>query len=260
MKRLIFLGLVVLSGATMAAALAATNHFAIPAYVGRALSDPRRPADQVQRDVARHPAELIAFSGMKPGDQVADFMPGAGYFTRLFSNVVGKQGHVYAIIPAEMMRAGGADEFAGTAALRSDPSYSNVTVMTQDVAKFSTPKKLDIVFLVQNYHDLYNSSMEHADVAAVNRSVYRALKPGGTYLVIDHIGAKGSGHRDTETLHRIDPESIRQEVTKAGFKLVGESATLRNPADDHSWSVFNAMIRGHTDQIILKFRKPLHRK
>jgi predicted methyltransferase len=212
---------------------------------------------QAARDADRHPAEVIAFLGMKPGDRVADFMPGQGYFTRLFSDVVGPRGHIYAIIPAEMIRAGGADEFTGTTALTSDPSYSNVTVTTQNVAEFSTPRKLDIVFTSQNYHDLYDESMEHADVSAVNRAVYRALKPGGIYLVIDHIAAKGSGHRDTETLHRIDPNSIRQEVTRAGFKLVGESAVLRNPVDDHSLSVFNPKIRGHTDQILLKFRKPM---
>jgi len=256
MKRLILLGLVALSGTASVAAISHSGPASIPTYVLQALSDPRRPAEQAEKDAARHPAEIIAFSGMKPGDLAADFMPGQGYFTRLFSSVVGNRGHVYAVIPAEMIRAGGADEFTGTTALGSDSSYSNVTVSTQNTAEFSTPRKLDIVFLVQNYHDLYNRSMEHTDVTAMNKAVYRALKPGGIFLVIDHVASKGSGHRDTETLHRIDPDSIREEVTRAGFTLVGESPILRNPADDHSLRVFNPRIRGHTDQVVLKFRKP----
>ncbi len=260
MKRLILLGLVALSGTTAVAAISHSAPDGIPSYVVQALSDPRRPAEQTEKDAVRHPAEIIAFSGMKPGDMAADFMPGQGYFTRLFSSVAGNRGHVYAVIPAEMIRAGGADEFTGATALGSDSSYSNVTVLTENAAEFSTPRKLDVVFLIQNYHDLYNRSMEHTDVAALNKAIYRALKPGGIFLVIDHVASKGTGHRDTETLHRIDPDSIREEVTQAGFKLAAESEILRNPADDHSLRVFNPKIRGHTDQVVLKFRKPLSRE
>ncbi|MBV9725404.1 MAG: class I SAM-dependent methyltransferase, partial [Gammaproteobacteria bacterium] len=94
------------------------------------------------------------------------------------------------------------------------------------------------------------------DVAAINRAVFAALKPGGIYLVLDHAAEAGSGLRDTNTLHRIDEETVKQEVTAAGFKLAAESDELRNKADPHTAKVFDSEIKGHTDQFMLKFRKP----
>jgi hypothetical protein len=38
--------------------------------------------------------------------------------------------------------------------------------------------------------------------------------------------------RDTQSLHRIDPEVIKREVTAAGFALEGESNALMNPSDN----------------------------
>jgi predicted methyltransferase len=89
-----------------------------------------------------------------------------------------------------------------------------------------------------------------------NRAVFKALKPGGTFLVVDHVAEAGSGMRDTDTLHRIDPAIVKQQVVAAGFVFEGESNVLRNPADDHKKVVFDKAIRGRTDQFIYKFRKP----
>jgi predicted methyltransferase len=74
--------------------------------------------------------------------------------------------------------------------------------------------------------------------------------------VVDHTAEAGSGLRDTDTLHRIDPAIVRKEVEEAGFKFEGESKALRNPDDDLKKLVFDKAIRGHTDQFIYKFRKP----
>jgi len=82
------------------------------------------------------------------------------------------------------------------------------------------------------------------------------LKPGGIYLTVDHAAEKGSGLRDTNTLHRIDEATVETEVEAAGFERVGESEVLRNPADDHRRSIFDPAIRGRTDQLVLRFRKP----
>jgi predicted methyltransferase len=98
--------------------------------------------------------------------------------------------------------------------------------------------------------------MGPADVAAFNRQVYAALKPGGVYVVLDHAAAAGSGIGATETLHRIDPARVKSDILAAGFKLDGESKILANPADDHSKNVFTPEIRGHTDQFLMRFRKP----
>ena len=90
----------------------------------------------------------------------------------------------------------------------------------------------------------------------LNRAVYRALKPGGVFIVIDHAAETGSGLRDTETLHRIDPAIVKKQVTAAGFEFVGASDVLANSADTRTAMVFDPWIRGKTDQFILKFRKP----
>jgi predicted methyltransferase len=228
-----------------------------PAYVSQALADPRRPADQVSRDSARRPADVIAFAGVRPGMKVADFMSGGGYYTRLFSDVVGETGHVYAVLSAEMARNCSPEEFSGTHQVEHDASYRNVTVLTEPVMKFAAPEALDVVFTSQNYHDLHDAMNEGADVVAVDRAVFRALKPGGVFVVIDHVAEAGSGVRDTETLHRIDPAAIRREAEAAGFVLEAEGSALRNAEDDHRMLVFNPLIRGHTDQAMLRFRKPL---
>jgi predicted methyltransferase len=112
------------------------------------------------------------------------------------------------------------------------------------------------VFTAQNYHDMHDKFMGPADLSVVNRQIFKALKPGGTYLVLDHSAQPGSGLRDTETLHRIDAETVKREVTAAGFIFEGESRVLRDSGDKRTLSVFDPSIRGKTDQFIYKFRKP----
>ncbi|HEX3949100.1 MAG TPA: hypothetical protein VHW95_04540 [Steroidobacteraceae bacterium] len=224
--------------------------------ISRAIADPRRPVEQVKLDATRKPAQLIAFAQLKAADAVADFMPGNAYFTRIFSGVVGARGHVYAFLPAEQLANCAPKEVAGTQALSHDSSYTNVSVISDSSANFRTPRALDLIWTAQNYHDLHDSFMGPADVAALNRAFFRALRPGGVFLVIDHAAAIGSGVRDTETLHRIDPGTLRTEIEAAGFVLEAQSGLLRNPQDDHTLSVFDGRVRGRTDQIIYRFRKP----
>jgi predicted methyltransferase len=245
--------------ATLCCALATVPVLAAAAAstpLSAALSDPARPAQEVQLDALRKPAEVIAFAGVKSGDRVADFMSGNGYFTRIFSRIVGPSGRVYAFIPAQQLANCSASETAGTRAFEHDARYGNVKVLIDAADRFALPEPVDLVWTAQNYHDLHDAFMKPIDIAAMNAAIYRALRPGGVYLVIDHAAEPGSGLRDTETLHRIDPESIRAEVTAAGFVFEGESALLRNPDDPHLLLVFDPAIRHRTDQVVLKFRKP----
>jgi predicted methyltransferase len=228
----------------------------IPAAVTAAVADPRRPAEQTKLDAARRTAASIAFARVKPGDRVVDFMPGNAYFTRILSDIVGPAGRVYAFIPTEQIANCPAREIAGTQAIARDPGYANVTVLTGALADFHIPQKLDLIWTVQNYHDLHDSFLGPANVAALNRAFFNALKPGGFLLVIDHVAESGSGLRDTETLHRIDPARIKTEIEAAGFVLESQSDVLRNAADDHRLSVFDPLIRGRTDQISFLFRRP----
>jgi predicted methyltransferase len=228
----------------------------VPVEVTRALADSARPAEQVQLDPLRKPAEVIAFAGLKSGDRVVDFMSGNGYFTQIFSRIVGPAGRVYAFLPAQQLANCSASETAGTRAFERDRRYTNVEVLIDAADRFAVPEPVDMVWLSQGYHDLHDTFMRPIDVAALNAAIYRALKPGGTFVVIDHAAAAGSGLRDTETLHRIDPETIRAEVTAAGFVFEGQSEVLRNADDAHALRVFDLAIRHRTDQIVFKFRKP----
>jgi predicted methyltransferase len=210
------------------------------------------PADALT-DPAMKRAEVLAFIGVKPGDRVADIV--AGRFVRALSAAVGPNGKVYAVMPAEVVKAH--PEVVGILkGLASAPGYSNVEVSTPPINEPALPSGLDAVFIRQNYHDLHDKFMGPADVAAFNRAVYAALKPGGVYVVLDHAAQPGSGLRDTDTIHRIDIAAVKSEVAAAGFKLDGESAILANPGDDHSKMVFDPTIRGKTDQFLLRFRKP----
>jgi predicted methyltransferase len=220
-----------------------------------AISDPRRPDDQVKLDVTRKPAPSVLFSEVKAGDRIADLMSGNGYFTRILSDVVGPSGRVYAYIPTEQIAHCSPREIAGTQAIVRDSSYANVTLLTGSLADFRVPEKLDLIWMSQSYHDLHDSFLGPANVAVLNKTIFDSLKPGGVFLVIDHVAEAGSGLRDTETLHRIDPLRMKSEIEAAGFVLESQSDALRNTGDDHERAIFDPNIRGRTDQVLFRFRK-----
>jgi predicted methyltransferase len=223
--------------------------------IAAAIADPRRPAEQVKLDVTRKPAVSILFSQAKAGDRIADLMAGNGYFTRILSHVVGPTGHVYAYIPTEQIAHCSPQEIAGTQEIARDASYGNVTLLTGSLDDFRLPRQLDLVWMSQSYHDLHDSFLGPANVAVLNKTIFDALKPGGVFLVIDHVAEAGSGLRDTETLHRIDPQRMRNEIEAAGFVLESQSEALRNADDDHKLAVFDPHVRGRTDQVLFRFRK-----
>ena len=225
----------------------------LPAAIAKAAADPAR-ADQVPMDARRHGPEILAFAGVKPGDKVIDLIPGAAYWTRLFARVIGPSGHVYGIWPEPYAREAGRDTMLYGALARN--GYSNTSLLIQPATALAAPEKVDIIFTSQNYHDYPDKFMGSLDPSVFNKAAYAALKPGGTLLIIDHQAAAGSGMRDTDTLHRIEGAIVIKQVTAAGFRFLGASTLLANPADDHIKAVFDKSIRGRTDQFIYKFRKP----
>jgi len=226
----------------------------IPAYITAAVADLNRPEADTKRDTGRKPAEVLAFAGVKPGDKVIELDPGPLYFTRILSNVVGPRGRVYAYIPSDLDELYKENKI--TVPPPPEPHHSNVTFVHQPIANVRAPEAADVVWTSDNIHDFHNKLFGPADMTTVSAAIYSALKPGGVYIVLDHAAAAGSGLRDTETLHRIDPAQVKVEALAAGFVLEGESQVLRNPADDHTRRVFDSSIRGVTDQFIFKFRKP----
>ena len=179
-----------------------------------------------------------------------ELIPGGGYFTRVFSKVVGPQGRVYAVWPTEYDES--PDKVRAIAS-----EYGNVDLLMQPAAKLTAPQPVDVVFTSQNYHDYPDKFMGPTDPALLNKGVFAALKPGGVYVIVDHSAEAGSGLRDTDTLHRIDEATVKQQVIAAGFEYVGATDVLRNPSDDRKRKVFDRSIRGRTDQFALKFRKPM---
>lgn len=225
----------------------------IPANITKALADPARPATDVARDAARHPAELLAFAGVKPGAQVADFIIGGGYFTRILSAAVGPKGHVTAYQPAEFIQfqASYGENLKTVAA-----AYKNITPLSSSLQVMDLPDKLDLVMTVQNYHDLHLGPFPKDTATKINAEVFKSLKPGGVFLIVDHAATAGSGISAADTLHRIDIAAVKSEVEAAGFKLAVESSMLAVSADPHTANVFDPVIRGKTDQFVLKFVKP----
>jgi predicted methyltransferase len=221
-----------------------------------AVADSSRPDSDTARDVDRKPAETLVFAGIKSGDKVADYGADAGYFTRLFANVVGPMGHVYAVEPTAFFKfehfVKAVAELQGYAV--AHPTVTVTTAAALEGLKF--PEKLDLFWISRNYHDLHDKFMGPVDTAAFNKAVYDALKPGGFYVVLDHSAAPDATTDVTETLHRSESSTVRREVEAVGFKFDSESSILANPADPRTATVFDQTIRGHTDQFILKFRKP----
>ncbi len=234
-----------------------TAQAAVPEYVAQAIASKDRPAEDVARDGARHVLALLVFSGAKPGDRIADFVPAGDYFTRLFSDIAGPKGHVFAVIPEELQKI--PKMVQPTEALVKQPAFANVTEEIEPMdatgAKALASGPLDLVWTSDNNHDISGFfGAPHA--AAADAAIFRALKPGGVFVVVDHTALAGASDAAPKTLHRIDPETVKAQVLAAGFVLDGTTDVLANPADTHTLKVFDPAIKGHTDQFAFRFRKP----
>ena len=244
----------VLAAVAMAGVGAGVAVAAVPANITAALADKARPAADTARDAARKPADLLVLAEVKPGQKVADFMMGGGYFTRILAPAVGPTGKVYAYQSAEFIkfRAAYGTEQSGVVA-----DYKNASAVTGPLSAAGLPDGQDLVLTVQNYHDMHLKPFPAETADTVNKQVFKALKPGGLYVVVDHAALPGAPLDTSDKLHRIDEAVVKKEVEAAGFKLVTEDdKMLANPADPHTALVFDPSIRGKTDQFVLKFRKP----
>lgn len=232
------------------AAPTTTNPTATSPHIVAAVENPARPDADREADARRKPAEMLAFAGVEPGMKVGDMISGGGYFTRLFSAAVGPEGHVYGLNGAPAAGRPAPLE----AVLADSENFGNVSNITTDYVTIAVPEPLDVIWTSQNYHDVVNRAGEN--IGAVNAAVLGALKPGGVFIVLDH-SAKADAPADvSSTLHRIKQSTVIEQVTAAGFEYVGEDMSVRNADDPRDKGVFDASIRGVTDQFVLKFRKP----
>ena len=203
-------------------------------------------------------SELIRFARVDAGSTVIDVYPGDGDWTRLFSDVVGCEGRVYSFVPAEVAHFKN-DPVGRMRILAKEPGRENVDAVSADVAALSeVPQPADVLWLHLFYHDLHTALIQAkgATPSDFNRAAYERLKPGGSYVIVDHAAAVGAGTRDTQSLHRIDPASVREEVEAAGFVLDAQSTMLANKDDPHSSKVFDPSMKGKTDRFAYRFVKP----
>ena len=252
MKRFVVMAALLASVSVVAAAPAVT------AKMKAAVADSNRPEADTRRDENRKPAEMLAFAGITPGKVVVDMLPGGGYFTRIFARAVEPGGRVYAYFGTQYdkrLKDAGKDPDYQFADLKK--TYPNLGVIHGYLPEFVTPEPVDVVWTAQNYHDMHNKQYA-MDVNAVNKAVFKSLKPGGYYVIIDHKAAASTGDDVTEALHRIKEDTVKKEVEAAGFKLVAEGHDLHMASDDGTKRVFENDIRGKTDQFMLKFQKPKH--
>lgn len=214
----------------------------------------RSPEDRAL-DAGRHPAETLSFFGIAPGQRVAEIAAGGGYTAELLARAVGDQGKVYGVNSPMIL-----ERFAQkpwTARLEK-PVMKNVLRLDRAFDDPLPPEVtgLDAVMMVLFYHD---TVWQNIDRERMNRAFFAALKPGGVYGIIDHSGRPGTGTTETQSFHRIDESALRQEVEKAGFRLVASASFLRNPADTRDWNdspSASGERRGTSDRFVLKFVKP----
>ena len=202
-------------------------------------------------------SELIRFARADVGSTVIDVWPGSGEWTRLFSTIVGPEGRVLSFVPAELAHFK-SDPVGRMRALAKEPGRENVEVVAADlVALPESSQPPDVVWLHLFYHDLHTALLRTrgATPAAFNRAVHERLKPGGLYVIVDHVATVGTGTSHAESLHRIEPAVVREEVEAAGFALDAETTALANRDDPHSVTVFDPAIKGKTDRFAYRFVK-----
>jgi predicted methyltransferase len=207
------------------------------------VASPVRTDQDRRMDASRNPTAFIPFTQVKPGMQVLDVAAGGGYTSQLMALAVGPTGMVWAqrTQPGETI----------TKRLADQPQANLVVVLRPfDDPVPEQAGKLDLVTLVNNYHDI---TYLPVDRAKMNANIYAALKAGGRYVVVDHSAKPGSDISSGKTLHRIDRAIVIAEVTKAGFVLEAEGDFLRDPADTMEVSSGDSKIP--TDKFVLRFVK-----
>ena len=213
---------------------------------------PDRPAADKALDLHRKPLDLLAFFDARPGMKVADMAAGGGYCTELLARAVAPGGIVYSQNPPQFVG------FAGAAWIERERRLHDVVRIERPMDDPLPPEAtgLDLVVSHAIYHD---TVWMKTDREKMNRAIFAALKPGGAYVVIDSSAKPGARTSMAGTLHRIDEQTVIDEVERAGFKLAAKSDAWRNPQDARDWSTSPrgaGARRGTGDRFALRFVKP----
>ena len=251
MKQLVMIVAASLLAATPISASAA------PPDVAAAIAAPSRTPDNVKLDESRKPAEVLNFFGLKPGMRVADMFGANLYWAEIMAPVVGPRGRVTIWQPSQFLNDDRRKNFAAFARRQK-----NVSLISSPFEALNLPANAyDFMIMNLDYHDVYFENAERKivrmDPDQWLKKLYPAMRPGAVVGIIDHVALPNNDTRATVAkLHRIDPEIVKADFRRAGFELVGIRNFLRNPADDHSVTVFDPKVRGKTDRFVFRFRKP----
>lgn len=225
----------------------------VPDFMTTALQADSRPDEDKDRDVGRRPDKVMAFLGLERGDTVAEFMASRGYYVGVLAEMVGPDGIVYGQNNGWL-----SNRITEGTPLGPRIEASGLTNVREVLSELEDPKipdsTLDQAYMILFYHDTF---WLETDRPAMNKAIYKALKPGGIYGIIDHHAAPGMGITDVRGNHRIERHIVVDEVTAAGFNLVGETDVLENLDDPLNVIVFQPDLRGDTHRFVLKFQKPL---
>jgi predicted methyltransferase len=283
----LLLAVAIFAGLAMGGRAAMTQQNSPPIsseQITRILASPDRGAADRTNDLRRHPQEMLDFIGIRPGIVAVDLSAAGGYTTELLARTIGPSGTVYGQSrprdPDKPPTAPAASEgnshpnVVAAAAPAGGPRLSPVALADREeklraaaipaapiiavVRPFEDPmppelatERVDLVTLMFNYHDLGYMGV---DRAAMDRAVFRMLKPGGLYVIADHAGRPGTGISESGTLHRIEEAFLRQEVEASGFRLLAEGDFLRNPNDPRDKNTPDPP--QPKDEFVLKFVKP----
>ena len=206
-------------------------------------------------DRRRKPGEVLRFSGVGEGMIVVDLLGGGGYYSELLSHVVGPDGRVilqnnslflrFSREPLEKRLDGG--------------RLPNVVRLDSEFADFRLPGDVDMIFMGLCYHDIYVPREDPTIMTSRDEffpQIWKALKPGGRVLVIDHAAEPGSGTAAAAWHHRIAEDYAIADFEQAGFLFRGSLDVLRNPDDDYSLRIWDDSVEGRTDRFVLLFEKP----
>lgn len=224
-----------------------------------AVDSPLRTDNDKEHDAARMPVQTFDFYGLKPGDDVAEILADReGYYTRLMAAVVGPEGSVTAFtVPPILENATSLAMWAETIA-----NMGNISLKITDFAGFAAKENsFDFALMQQYYHDAYVTDelfrLRETEPREFLQVLFQAMRPGGIVAVSDHVGPVGNPRDIAQTIHRIHPDVLKGDFAAVGFVLEAESDLLSSDSDDPETSVFDPSVRGKTDRVMYRFRKPV---
>lgn len=222
--------------------------------IAAAMSSPGRPEADTARDKNRRPVETLQFFQLRDDMRVLELLPGGGWYTRILAPVLKDKGKLYLALGTGRVSGG----------LLKEPGFEAVTVLdtgaqferdgpfgTNNLSTFEFGEKnLDLVLTFRNMHNFTPEAR-----ATINSAVFRALKSGGLYGVVDHT-QRHMGPMTEESRRRVDPMLVVKEVLGAGFDLVDYSDLHYRPDDELRYEVGRKTVTGNTDRFTILFRKP----